>query len=133
MDAAGNFQIGIILFQCFGYANEGLQSLSPAELFDVIVHELWHFIAVIDLELFHAFGAAASPVIASAAGDGCVALGVGIVRLVPEETIHLSFLSQFQTKTLEVVPERVGVEAGRRQNLACISADLAVVDIVLQE
>ena len=75
MDAAGDLQRGIVLLQCLGGVGQGLQRLSPAELLDVVVHEAGHFIAVVFLELLHALGAAAGPVVAGAAGDGGVGLG----------------------------------------------------------
>lgn len=133
MDAAGNLQLGIILLQGLGDAAQGFQRLSPTELLDVVVHELGHLVAVVFLELLHALRAAARPVVAGAAGDGGVALGIGIVRLIPEEAVHLRLPGKLQAQALEVVPEGIGIEAGSVQHFAGVGADLTVMDVVLQE
>ena len=133
VDAAGDLEVGIDLLDLAGRVGERKERLAPAELLHIVVHVFGHFIAVVGLELGHALGAAAGPVVGHAAGDGGDALGEGVVRLVPEEAVHLGLARQLQAQAVEVVAEGVGVEAGEGQGLAGQRGDLAVMDVVLQE
>ena len=133
MDAAGYLQLGVILLERLGAVGKRLERLSPAELLDIVVHELGHFIAVVVLELLHALRAAAGPVVPRAAGDGSIGLGVCIVRLIPEEAVDLGLAGKLEAAGGEIVAEGIGVEAGEGQHLSGVRGDLTVVNIVLQE
>jgi hypothetical protein len=133
VDTAGDLQVGVILLEGLGGIAEGIEGLPPAELLDVVVHKFGHFIAIVFFELLHALGATASPIVAGTAGDGGVGFGIGIVGLIPEETVHLGVFGELEADVLEIITEGIGVEAGGVQNLAGIGRNLAVMNIVLQK